>query len=127
MQRTLIRFLASGLFILTFLAGVSLAQTPQTNGAASKPAPTITQPTGEQQKALRELFIAADKATSEAQAAQRTAESLRQKFFSELYRVMAELGLKPSEHSLSFADNGEVKFEKRQESKAGNKPQEAKP
>ena len=137
-MRIPIRFVAGAFFIITLLTGTSLAsscysltllwpQTPQSTQAAGKPAPAINQPTGDQQKALKELFTAADRATTEAQIAQKTAEGARQKFFAELYRIMAELGLKPSEYSISFADNGEVKFEKHQASKAEMKPQEAKP
>jgi hypothetical protein len=79
--------------------------TAQTPAPPSGPALTA-----EQQKALKDAVAVSSQADSELQAAQARAELARQRFFTMLYNVMAERGIKPSEYSWKITDQG-VAFE----------------
>lgn len=62
----------------------------------------------EQQKALKDAVAVSGQADAELQAAQAKAELRRQQFFTLLYGVMAERGIKPSEYNWKITDQGVV-------------------
>lgn len=94
---------------------------------APTPAPTVTtavaQPTAEQKANLRELAKQWDQKAKEA-------DSARDKYMIALLSTLAELGLKPSETSITW-NNGEPVFNRVEQAKttppSTAKPQEKKP
>jgi hypothetical protein len=67
------------------------------------PAPTVAQPTAQQKAQIMELAKAWEKKTQEADAA-------RDKYMILLLATLAELGLKPSETSVTWNEKGEPVF-----------------
>lgn len=106
--------------ILVVSASLASAQTPaKTPETLPKPA----QPTAEQKAKLTALVRAWDQQLKEA-------ESARKDYVMELLNTLAELGLKPSETSVTWNDKGEPVFNRVEPTKptAQNTPKkEAKP
>lgn len=113
------------LFLILFLTLMAIgfvatrAQTP----TAKPNQQTSTQPTVEQKARLGALVRAWDQKLKEA-------DSARKDYILELLNTLAELGLKPSETSVTWDDKGEPVFNRVEPSKptAQNTPnKEAKP
>lgn len=117
----------STIMLLTILAACETrAQTPAPSitGAAPTKAPVIVaQPTAEQKSKLSALAKAWNQKLQEA-------DSARKDYVMELLNTLAELGLKPSETSVSWNERGEPVFNRVEPPKptAQNTPsKEAKP
>lgn len=95
----------------------------QQNPAPETPKPAATQPTAEQKAKLTALAKAWNQKLQEA-------DSARKDYVMELLNVLAELGLKPSETSVTWNEKGEPVFNRVEPTKptAQNTPnKEAKP
>lgn len=97
MRRTALALLAV-LTLTILVACETRAQTPQPAGK-----PAVTQPNAEQKAKLAELAKA-----WEAQA--RAADAARDKYLLQLMATLAELGLKPSETTVTWNEKGEPVF-----------------
>lgn len=116
MRRALATF-ALVLFTIT----IALAQQPATPQNAHPP--SIAQPTAEQKVQITALAKAWEQKAREADAA-------KDKYMIQLLATLAELGLKPSETSITWNDKGEPVFTRIEPTKTPTQPatkSEAKP
>jgi len=116
--KTLFLLLALTIFALTKMA---MGQQPAQPQNAHPPA--VAQPNAEQKARITELAKQWDTAVKAADAA-------RDKYMIQLLATLAELGLKPSETSISWNEKGEPVFSRIEPTKAPAQPTtktEAKP
>lgn len=106
------------LLLILFLSPFAIQAQAQTDSKPRVDNP-VAQPTAEQKSKLAELARTWEQKNREAEAA-------RDKYLIYVFSTMAELGLKPSETSISWNDKGEPVFKHVEQAKTppmqGTKP-----
>lgn len=103
--------------ICTWLLGILAVMVMVSIITAQQSAPAITQPNAEQKARLTELARTWDRESREA-------ETAKDKYIIALVSIMAELGHKPSETTVSWNAQGEPVFARVEAAKAQPSPKE---
>lgn len=116
------RFISLFFATLALTIAIACEARAQTPISLKAPTPTtpVAQPNADQKARLAELAKAWEQS-------QRDADSKRDKYLIQLMATLAELGLKPSETSVTWNEKGEPVFNRVEQAKTAPKPLEIKP